>query len=307
MLKPYTKKPLTFEAQLTQLKNRGLMVNDTRAALGILTHISYYRLSAYWHPYRTRDAKGIITDNFVPNASFESVLARYEFDRKLRSLVLDAIERIEISLRTQITYHLAHKYGAYGHTVSTNFHPQFKHQAWLDELEKKEAVRSREEFICHFSATYQGFPRLPVWMATEVMSFGLLSKLFKGLQLDDQRAIAQIYSIHHKTLADWLHVLTYIRNICAHHARLWNRNLAIRPSLKGLDKNWLPPQIPHNNKLFIVILIISQLLKISNNDVDWRKNMEELISTAAIDPSLYKGMGFLNNWKNHILWANNNC
>jgi abortive infection bacteriophage resistance protein len=303
MSKPYHKKPLTFEGQLTQLQDRGLTVNDPKVALSTLSHISYYRLSAYWHPHRKRDGSGVVLDDFISNASFEEVLARYEFDRKLRLLILDAIERIEVSLRTQITYHLAHQYGAYGHTFSTNFHPQFKHQEWLKELEQKEAVRSQEEFIRHFKDAYEGFPRLPVWMATEVMSFGLLSKLFKGLASNDQKAIAKIYAIHPKALADWLHVLTYVRNICAHHGRLWNRKLAIRPSLKGLGKDWMSPQPLDNDKLFIVILIMNQLLKINNNDTDWRKNFEALMLPITKNTRLCKSMGFLEDWEKHKLWA----
>lgn len=96
-------------------------------------------------------------------------------------------------------------------------------------------MRSQEDFISHFKVNYDGFPRLPVWMATEVMSFGVLSKLFNALKNEDKREIAKIYHLHPKTLADWLHVLTYIRNICAHHSRLWNKKLAIRPNLHGLN------------------------------------------------------------------------
>jgi len=199
MLKDYTKKPLTYLQQLDLLQQRNMIIHDRSAALSTLSKISYYRLSAYWYPFRQRDSSGRVTDNFVSGSSFEEAVRRYEFDRKLRLLVLDAIERIEVSLRTKLTYHLAHQYGAYGHTDFSNFHPQFHHTHWLSELELKEASRSQEEFIRHFKNHYRGFPRLPVWIATEVMSFGLLSKLFRGLKHQDKRIIGEAYDLHPKT------------------------------------------------------------------------------------------------------------
>lgn len=301
MLKRYNKPPLTFDEQLSQLQERGLQINNPKVTLITLSHISYYRLSAYWHPYRKRDLEGNVLDEFVANALFEEVLNRYEFDRKLRLLILDAIERIEVSLRTRITYYLAHQYGVYGHTNPANFHPKFWHQKWLEEVEGKEALRSQEEFIRHFKNTYQGFPRLPIWVATEIISLGALSRLFEGLWPYDRRAISEVYGLHPKTLVNWLHVLTYVRNICAHHARLWNRQLAIRPALQGLAKDWMSPKTPCNNKLFIVVLILKRLLDVNHNGSDWQRNFEELMS--SLNQLLHKDMGFPDNWQKHSLWV----
>ena len=303
MLKAYVKKPLTYLQQLDLLQKRGLTIDDKSFALNHLSKVSYYRLSAYWYPFRQRDDSEQVKDNFIRGSSFEEAVIRYEFDRKLRLLVLDAIERIEISLRAKLTYHLAHRYGAYGYIDPIHFHPQFPHEIWLRELEQKEINRSKEEFIRHFKIHYEGFPRLPVWIATEVMTFGLLSKLFKGLTHQDKRTIGDMYNLHYKTLVDWLHVLTYIRNICAHHGRLWNRELAIRPTLQGLGKNWLPPYTPNNNRLFIVLLIINQLLRVNHNNLDWQKDLERLILSFSLSPILRKSMGFPINWQDHDLWV----
>jgi len=100
-----------------------------------------------------------------------------------------------------LTYVLAHAYGAFGHVDEENFHPQFKHAEWLSRLDK-EAQYSREEFIRHFQLSYQGFPRVPVWMATEIISFGLLSRLYKGLRYKDKRKVADAYLLHPKALMD---------------------------------------------------------------------------------------------------------
>ena len=298
MRKLYQKPPLTLEEQLAQLKTRGLIIHDLPAATLALPHIGYYRLSAYWYPYRQIDGH-IVLDQFIVGASFEDAVTLYQFDRKLRLCIMDAIERIEVSLRTKITYQLAHQYGTYAHTDPSHFHDNFQHTAWLNKLEH-ETEKSKEEFIVHFQEKYIGFPRLPVWMATELLSLGSLSMLFRGLKIDDQRAIAKMYEIHHKRLADWLQVLTYIRNICAHHSRLWNKRLAIRPSTSGTEKECPPPSTPRNDKVFIILLIIRQLLRTSEND--WKNAIEKFLSPIINQPHLRKAMGAPSDWTNHSLW-----
>ena len=304
MQEVYNKNPLTFEEQLDRLEKRGLKIQDRQRALSILSHISYYRLSGYWHPFRQRNSSGQTVDAFVTGASFEEVVKRYEFDRKLRLLILDAIERVEVSLRTRMTYHLAHTYGTFGHINPKNFHSKFNHQEWLEELENKEIYRSREEFIRHFKKKYIGFPRVPIWMATETMSLGLLSKLFNGLGNKDKHHIAEIYQLHPKTLTDWLHVLTYIRNLCAHHARLWNRNLAIRPNLDGLNDRQLNLKFPvkKNNNLFVVLSMLNFLLQTSGNGEDWRNNIETLLLTIKENSSMHRNMGLPTDWQKGGLW-----
>ncbi|MFN7098277.1 MAG: Abi family protein, partial [Gammaproteobacteria bacterium] len=147
-LKTYNKPPLTFEQQLEKLAGRGLVIKDKSAALNALAQISYYRLSAYWHPFRQRDKNNnkVILDIFEANVGITDAIELYEFDRQLRLLVVDAIERIEVMIRTKITYHFGHKYGAFGHTQSTNFHDKFDHVTWLSTV-NGEVLRSKEEFI----------------------------------------------------------------------------------------------------------------------------------------------------------------
>lgn len=103
MRKPYTKPALSFEQQVAKLVARGLIVADPSAAASKLACISYYRLSGYCYPFRQRDADGQVLDNLVEGTTWEQILALYEFDRHLRLLVLDAIERVEVAVRTQLT------------------------------------------------------------------------------------------------------------------------------------------------------------------------------------------------------------
>lgn len=191
-LQNYNKPPLTFSAQLDQLSARGLIINNVDKAFSALSQISYYRLSAYWYPFRKRDQRDSknVLDIFEPNTNLEEVIKFYEFDRQLRLLVIDAIERIEVMLRTKITYHFGHQYGAFGHTNELNFHPNFAHKEWLASI-TEEVERSKEEFIKHYQTKYADFPTLPIWMLTEIMSLGALSRLYKGMANDDKGSIAR--------------------------------------------------------------------------------------------------------------------
>lgn len=219
---------------------------------------------------------------------------------------MDAIERIEVLIRTRITYHISHSYGPFGHTSATNFHPNFNHSAWLKKL-NNEAERSSEEFIRHYKENYTGFPKLPIWMLTEVMSFGALSFLYQGLQndqktgIEDKKAISGYFGLHYKKLGDWLHTLTYIRNICAHHCRLWNRELAIRPD-KSKNSKWLPPTTPRTDRIFYILLILRYLLRHSGNEDAWALDITALLEPMIRNDSYRKSMGIPENWKEHPLW-----
>jgi abortive infection bacteriophage resistance protein len=92
-----------------------------------------------------------------------------------------------------------------------------------------------------------------------------------GLKNIDKDAIALNFKIHSKRLTDWLYVLTYIRNVCAHHSRLWNLKLAIRPQAMR-EKEWQPPLLPSRDKLFCVLLMLSFLLRHSGYEEKWRND-----------------------------------
>lgn len=306
MLKPYRKTPLTFNQQLALLKQRGMAFNDDSMAISYLSSINYYRLSSYWFPFRVQDNLGQRSHQFIDGTHFDEVLRLYEFDRQLRALVLDGLERIEVAIRTQMTYHMAHTYGPFGHTNAKNFHPKFNHSVWLSKLED-ETNRSSDEFLTHYREKYIGFPSIPVWMLTEVMSFGALSHFYAGLHNDqkigkqDKAAVSSIFSLHHKRLGDWLHKLTYVRNVCAHHSRLWNRELAIRPD-KVKESLWLPPITPRNDRFFYILLMMRYLLRNVKGGDDWVMQMNQLLEPVC-EISFYRiSMGIPVDWKQHPLW-----
>lgn len=291
----YDKLPLTVEQQVALLESRGMVIHDHAVAVQTLRCISYYRLSAYWHPFKTEG------DRFAPGTHFSRALELYEFDRHLRLLVMDAIERVEVRLRTQATYHFSHAFGAMGHVEPMNFRRDFNHAAWIGKV-RAEAKQSQEVFIEHFRARYDGFPDLPLWMATEVIPFGALSRFYEGMRPAEQRLIAAGHGIHHSVLRSWLRTLAYVRNLCAHHARLWNRELAVAPELPRHDGRWQPPLTPSNRRLFAVLLLLRQLLAEHHAGQHWRDRCHDLMIRARLNRASQEAMGLPLAWDAHPLW-----
>lgn len=300
MLGAYEKPPFTFDQQLEHLSARGLIMDDRDYAVSKLKTISYYRLRAYCLPFRVREDRAGVTGRFVPGARFEEIIKLYEFDRRLRLMVMDAIERVEVYVRTLVTHRLGHEYGTFGHADASNFHPRFKHAAWLEKI-KKEARRSGDVFIDHYRSKYSGFPLLPIWMTTEVMSLGNLSFAYKGLKGVDKKAIYGQLGLRDNRLGDWLHQLTYIRNVCAHHGRLWNRKFPIRPAAVR-DPDWNPPVTPRNDRVFFVLLVLRCLLKAMDNEDRWREQVAGLIEPIAREKRFLLSMGMPADWRNHPIW-----
>ncbi|MES2663701.1 MAG: Abi family protein [Pseudomonadota bacterium] len=306
MLEIYKKPPLTYEQQLNKLRQQGVLISNSQIALDALTSVSYYRLSGYWYPYRIRASSKKITSQIIPGTTFEQILKLYNFDRQLRLLILDAIERIEVAIRNRITYHMAHTYGEFAHTCAENFHPNFNHRKWITKIED-EAQRSSDEFIRHYKNKYLNFPKLPIWMVTETMSLGALSFFYMGMKnnkelgIQDKKKIADCFNIHYKRLGNWLHTITYIRNICAHHSRLWNRELSIRPDICK-DRNWQPPITPRNDRIFYVLLLILQLFRSIENQNDWKEKITTLIDSTIDKPEHRIAMGLPEDWMHHPLW-----
>ena len=300
MVKVYTKSPLTFEQQLQQLKKRGLIIDNDEFVISKLRTISYYRLSAYWHPFRKIEENSTISDDFEAGTDFNKVMKLYEFDRRLRLLVMDAIERIEVHARTLFTYQMGHTYGTFGHTEAANFHPGFNHAPWLEKLEE-ETSRSKDVFIIHYKNKYSDFPTLPIWMVTEIMSLGSLSVGYWGLKHGDKKIISNEFALPHKCLADWFHTLTYIRNVCSHHGRLWNRKLSIRPGTMR-NRNWNPPITPRKDRLFYVLLILRHLLHKADADNEWKKQCDKLLKPVTEDRKRRAAMGIPEDWTAHPVW-----
>ena len=313
-LKPW----LSFDDQLLRLKNRGLVVDNDTVALDYLERIGYYRLSAYWYSLRAIDAsasnaqqKPVRADNFLAGSRFEDVVKLYVFDKKLRLLALDALERIEMAVRVDVAYLLGQK-DPCAHENPACLHGNFakkkitkgadsgktQHEIWLEKHKKSLHRFREEEFVTHHQQKYGEFP---IWVAIEVWDFGMLSKLFSGMQYADQQAIAPIYGAPNgKAFGQWLRSLNLIRNVSAHHSRLWNINVLERSLL---PRNW--PSI-NNAKPFFYFCLMQQLMKVICPNSSWGSRFKELLDndfpTQENQAISLADFGVFAGWKEWKLW-----
>lgn len=191
----YTKQPLTFEQQADLLISRGLQA-DRDFLVSHLKSVYYYRITSYLYPFKMKGEK------FIPGTSFEIVWRRYTFDRWLRVLIMDAIERVEISVRTQVGYHFSHAKGPFGYTDGLNL-PKLSQEEHGDLLNRlmEETDRSKEILVERFKNKHGDVhTHLPIWIALEVMSFGILLTLFRGVEPKIKQKIAVEYGIPDKVL-----------------------------------------------------------------------------------------------------------
>jgi len=302
--------------QVTILQNRGMVITDIAKAQSYLERIGYYRLSAYWYPFRQSECKGeevVVEDDFKTGTSFETIFELYVFDKNLRLILLDALERIEIALRTDIALLLG-KHDIKAHRNPNLMHGNFAkkqiknskgentttHKEWLKLLDRKFA-KSKEDFVQHFKKKYIG-DSLPIWMATELLDFGALSYFYDGLRISDKKEIAEHYSIPSgDMLASWLRCLGDVRNICAHHSRLWNRPLVNRPSWTKIGEIDGFDHTANNTRLYAVLLIIKFLLKTINPSTTWGERLSKHIDKFPTNQYIsLKNAGFPENWKDYI-------
>jgi abortive infection bacteriophage resistance protein len=292
----FTKPPLSYEQQADLALSRGL-VADKAELIKRLRAVSYYRLCAYWHPFKRPD------NSFEPGTRFETVWRRYTFDRQLRLLVMDAIERVEITIRTSLAHELAHRFGPFGHLAITTFPGMAptEHTRLLDELHEN-AQKSREAFVEHFRKTYDEFPDLPLWAAAETMTFGQMFTMFRNCGKHIQRDIAASFHLQGTVLSSWLFTLNYIRNLCAHHSRLWNRELALKPFIpyKRHDPRWHEPHAVQNDRVFVILTLLRYLLSQSVPQSKWRERLYTLFDRYVEIP--LANMGIPDDWRNHSLW-----
>jgi abortive infection bacteriophage resistance protein len=316
----YAKPHLAFADQVRLLKSRGLIIDDEAEAERLLSVIGYYRLSGYWYTFRRQRPGAPRDDDFVEGTNFRTVVRLYDADRRLKLAVLDAIERIEIAARVLIGFTLGRR-GAYAHLDADNLDGRFvqssggrasTYDRWLRKVLTAQ-TRSSEDFVLHFQNKYDG--RLPVWVMTEILDFGSLSYLFQGLKVADRNEIAARLGILDRhgegngaALANWLRVLNYLRNVCAHHSRLWNRNLVdqIAPShLRSIpDLRHLSNRRVTHFRIYSTLCIIGfQLARIGQRPA-WVSQVQTLVAEEfpACGRDLHE-LGFAAGWSAERPWV----
>ena len=299
----YLKGHLPLEDQAQRLLDRGLRA-DKEELVRRLAAVSYYRLSGYLFPFREAGA-----DSFRPNTELRVVWDRYCFDRRLRVLLLDAIERVEVAVRTQLVYHFSRAHGAFGHTHEVHF-PRLKISEYIEWRESliEETQRCKEAFKDHFFKKYGDcHQNLPIWMVSELMSMGSMLTFYKGVEKGIQDQVAGHFGMPDEQLLGWLRGLYAARNICAHHARMWNRVLGYPPGLPQKNKHpeWhlkdeAGKSLIVGNRTGMVLIVCHQFLKLISPTSRWQHRVNELFAEYPEIPSA--DMGLPADWQNHPLW-----
>jgi abortive infection bacteriophage resistance protein len=304
MKKTFEKPPLAIEAQLKLLSERGLIISDKEVAEHHLKFISYYRFCGYGIEFEDASIKD--EKRYQQGATFNQILDSYTFDRKLRLLVIDAIERIEIAVRTVITNTLATTYGAHWYLNDKLFLKRFKHDELIQRIKKEtlflasegtKQYEKREPFIQSYFLKYSN-PELPaIWMVAEVLPLGTWSMIFANLiDRQDQKNICSHFNLSYKVMTSWLHCLNYLRNLCAHHSKLWNRSFTLKP----LVANDYKDQFKNNSRFSAQAAILKIFLNIISPGNSWSNQLEALIEDHAVIN--IRRMGFYEGWKKSHFW-----
>ena len=335
----FSKPALDLDEQVAKYKSRGLLVDNEDWAKDRLRFIGYYRLSAYALPFQLKEPD----KPFKTGTHFSDIVRIYEFDRKLRLLLMDALERIEVAFRANLvnetciafdrnpTWFMdpesfrqdvvrvpAKKKNGPHTQRSSNYYELDYAKVYATLIKKiEEAVNvskstdgtgylreeHQEVFINHYYKNY-GSPYLPpFWMVAEIMPFGSISKVYDALRNPLMRGhIAAVFNVHETVMKSWLEALTYMRNLCAHHCRLWNRVFSItpmvpnriKPSLEAIGAN------TSSNRFFIVATVLFDLLSTIDDKTKWNQRLVALLDEHPfIDPF---AMGFPEKWREHHMW-----
>ena len=313
----FCKESLDIEGQINLLESRGLILENRAEARDYLEDISYFRLSAYMRPYYVPDDKN---HPFIAGTTFRNVLNLYSFDRELRLLLLDAIERLEVSLRAQLTHTLAKPDRCpFYYLDSPVFHSKYKrkHKQLKKNLAKASTNnRAVEEHLRNYRKKHPDSPDCPpVWMALEILSFGQISRLFANLRNPgDKNPIIEHYGLPFPVLQSWFRSLTDLRNHCAHHGRVWNREFSSQPKWpRKPPTQWvsIPEKLPalHHPKstinprrrLYYQLVIVATLLRVVSPDSSWAARLGNLLARNPDVPLI--PMGFPENWTQEPLWV----
>ena len=291
-------KPYACPSDLVQLlRTRDLVIEDALKAQSYLQHIGYYRLSAYMYPFLQMPKH---LHRYKAGASFRAVMMLYRFDKKLRLLIFNEIEKIEVAVRSAIVSTGCEMTGnPFWMTDIQNFVNQTKFLHTM-RLIDDELRRSREDFIVHFQQTYSdGYP--PAWILSEILPFGVMTNIFNNIRnMRQKKRVAQSFGLQVAPFESWMTIVTLTRNSCCHHARVWNKQNTIRPMLPNrMNHPWisLPTDLL---RIYFNLCIIKHFLNIISPQNDMTDKIKSLL--AAFPNVDTAAMGFPHGWETEPLW-----
>ncbi|GHS98682.1 CAAX amino protease [Bacteroidia bacterium] len=280
------------------LRNRGLAIPDEQQAISYLTNIGYFRLSAYCYPLLEEPK----TDHIYKNgATFDLVMNMYRFDRKLRILLFNEIEKIEVAIRSAMNNRFSHKLNDV--FWMTNAEYFYNPTVFLKTLTliQSEMDKTKEEFILHFQNKYIN-PYPPAWMISEIVTLGILCTTYNNLKSKNLRKkVANHFGLSVPVFASWIMILANLRNLCGHHVRLWNKEISIIPvDLQTPSFPWIDSSTTDMKRVYYRICMIKYLLFSVSPDNTFTEKLKSLLAQSpTID---IKAMGFPADWEKEPLW-----
>ena len=279
----------SLDEQIDLLEKRGLIIYNKDKAKRFLSNTNYYRFSGYYKPFYIKD-----TEKFRKKTTFYDIYNLNNFDRELRNLVFSLTAQVEIKFKTRIAYYISENYGNQGHLEKQLFKNEIDYYMLMGQL-GGELKKSKEDFIDHHNKIYSG--NIPTWVIIEILSFGAISKLYKNLLITHKKGIIKNKTIYnYEFIESWLQTITILRNMCAHHSRLYNRSLN-RPKIpRQLKGQYIQGK---ENKLFVQLLILRELIDDEDEWIDFVRNLDILFDKYKFQREFE--MGFPYNWKKQLL------
>ncbi len=248
-----------YEAKLRgMVQNEGLLLPNPERARILLSEVSPFHLENYGLMWKQKDG------TYRPGTSFDMLYEIYHADRILKNFIFDYLSDVEVQLRNLAGYILDQKYGPFGYCHAENFVNEDYHQHFMNDVHH-EMERANEPFARSFQTNPQKEIKVPVYVALEVITFGTLSKLVSNLKRSDRKMLASFYQVRSdEALISFFKVLTTLRNTCAHHGRLSNRNFGDACVILYKDRVMMemmePDYEPNPYRLFVMILALTHLL-----------------------------------------------
>lgn len=294
----YTKQPISVAEQIEILKQRGLIIDNEAEAVAVLERISYFRLAAYWRPMEQDKAQHV----FKPESHFNSVFSLYQFDSELRTFLFNYIQHIEIAVRTRMIQQFSMKYGAFWFMNQHLFINEDIFQKHFNSL-RKAVERTNDDFILEHFQRYDIPDMPPAWKILELATLGTLSRMYNNFADNTlKKQVARSFTIpQHEFMRNWLENLTVVRNICAHHARLWNNYSSIQIRLPHrLSHPWLTNFDVPKGRLYPQLCCIAYWLRAIDPQSTFVADLKALlVKYPTVDPT---AMGFPKGWLQEPLW-----
>ena len=284
----YIKPALSIQDQMELLKARNLIISDDQRARRYLTFIGYYRLSVYFLPYQSKK------DEFDPGTKFDDILNLYIFDRKLKLLVLDAIERIEIAARAVISNYMSRKFDIHWFLNENLFQKKTEWEYLIKTLDRAIQKNRKKDHIKHYLKKYGSkSPYPPSWNVMEILTFGNVSHLFSNLRGKHKKGIGKNFNLTQKAMDDILRSIVDCRNLCAHHERFWNSKS--KHSISKDSTKLIADKFSGNNRsAYFQLFIINFMMRQITTKSTWNNRVSEHTRTLS-DGFLEKHMGFPKN------------